>query len=152
MIDITGFSMYFDQTTNNEQLKSNIDVITKIYSQLLHLKEYSLNIFTENTRFLIYKPMEEIYDIHEKGDNTIGWYLLRNIPLSIKCELLDTLDSDSIIILDILDDDNNEVEIMISTTSINDQNEKCYYLASSYKDCCLYPDEKLDMMFELINC
>jgi hypothetical protein len=124
----------------------------KIYGNLLKLKEYSLNIFTENSRFLIYKPMEEIYESEENGYH-YGWYLLRNIPSVMKQELLETLDQDSIIILDIPTDDdpNEEIEIMVSTSSINDQNEKCYYLATSYKDCCLYPDEKLDMMFELIN-
>jgi hypothetical protein len=172
MIDITGFNLNFNKTdmdNNPEQLKLHIDIITKFYGRLLNLKEYSLNIFNEDSKFLIYKPLEEIYEEDEIDNtkltetdtitynnlktNSIGWYLLRNIPLAMKNELLETLDPDSIIILDIPDDDNkdNEIEIMIGITNINEQNEKCYYTALSYKDCCLYPDEKLDMMFELVN-
>ena len=172
MIDITGYNLYsktinnIDNINNLENIKDtetienmdnlqlNINFIMKIYGGLLKLKEYSLNIFTESSRFLIYKPMEEIYDSEESGYH-YGWYLLRNIPQKMRQELLETLDQDSIIILDIPDDDpedpDKEVEIMISTTCINDQNEKCYYMSTSYKDCCLYPDEKLDMMFELVN-
>ena len=148
MIDITGFNMFYTQN-NTEQLKSNINLITKIYGKILNLKEYSLNIFTENTRFLIYKPIEEIEDTDDTYNS--GWYILRNIPFAMKTELLENLDPDSIIILDIPDDDMNDVQIMIGTTTINEQNEKCFYLSKSYKDCCLYPDEKLDMMFELVN-
>lgn len=170
MIDITGYNLYSKINNNNDNINNskdikntenienmnnlqlNINFIMKIYGGLLKLKEYSLNIFTETSRFLIYKPMEEIYDSEESGYH-YGWYVLRNIHKGMKQELLETLDHDSIIILDIPDDDDpfKEVEIMISTTCINEQNEKCYYMATSYKDCCLYPDEKLDMMFELIN-
>jgi hypothetical protein len=81
----------------------------------------------------------------------IGWYLLRNIPQLMKDELLNSIEIDSIIMLDILDDDNNDIEIMITSTTITEQNNKCYYLSESYKDCCLYPDEKMSMCFELVN-
>jgi hypothetical protein len=103
-------------------------------------------VFDEESRFLIFKPLEEIYD--EKYG--FGWYILRNINKIMQNEMLSILEPDNIIMIDIPDDDNDK-HIMISSTSINEQNEKCYYLSESYKDCCLYPDEKLSMCFELVN-
>jgi hypothetical protein len=68
-------------------------------------------------------------------------------------ELLKELDIDTITIIEIPDDNNpdNEIEIMISSTTILEQNDKCYYTATSYKDCTLFPDEKMAMCFELVN-
>jgi hypothetical protein len=112
-------------------------------------------VFDEESRFLIFKPLEEIYD--EKYG--FGWYILRNINKNMQNEILSILKPDNIIMIDIPndnindddDDDNINKHIMISSTNINEQNEKCYYLSESYKDCCLYPDEKLSMCFELVN-
>ena len=117
-------------------------------SKILNLKQYSINIFNEHTRFLIYKPIDElcIETDDNIGDN-YGWYILRNVPLDMKNDILGKIEDDSIIILDIEDN----VQIMVSSTTIYEQNEKCYYTATSCKDCTLYPDEKMAMMFELVN-
>ena len=40
---------------------------------------------------------------------------------------------------------------MISSTTMNEQNQKSFYLTRSYKDMVLYPDEKASMLFELTN-
>jgi len=151
MLDITGYDLYFKETNKiDNAIQININFIMKIYGELLKLKEYSLNIFTENSRFLIYKRVEDIKESEESGYK-YGWYILRNIKHDIKQKLLESFEEDSIIIIDITDDDNKETEIMISTTCVNEQNNKCYYMSTSYSDCCLYPDEKLDMVFEMIN-
>jgi len=122
------------------------------------------NIYNENTRFLIYKPVgelcveneteteievDDILDINKIGDN-YGWYILRNIPKDIRENIFGLIEHDSIQFIT-LEENDEEIEIMISSTTINEQNEKCYYTAQSYKDCVLYPDEKMDMMLELIN-
>ncbi len=170
MIDITGH--YLSLSDTSPAFRVTIETITKIYSKILNLKEYAINIFNEHTRFLIFKPVEEICPedqdnddiVHlddNKGDN-YGWYILRNIPLLTRNELIKELDTDAIIILNIPvnDDDNsnsdsdsaNDIkDIMVSTTTIYEQNEKCYYTAKSYKECTLYPYEKMAMAFELIN-
>jgi arginase family enzyme len=154
MIDITGH--YLSISDTSPAFRVTIETITKIYSKLLNLKEYAINIFNEHTRFLIFKPVEELCKEEEdnqdnKGDN-YGWYILRNIPLSTRNELIKDLDIDSIIMLNIpISDDDDNQDIMISTTTIYEQNEKCYYTAKSYKDCTLYPYEKMAMCFELIN-
>jgi arginase family enzyme len=149
MIDITGH--YLSLADTSPAFRVTIETITKIYSNILNLKEYSINIFNENTRFLIYKPVDEICEETEGsiGDN-YGWYILRNVPMDFKNDLLKQIDNDSITIIDIPDED-EEIQVMISSTTIFEQNDKCYYTATSYKDCTLYPDEKMAMAFELIN-
>ncbi len=149
MIDITGH--YLSLADTSPAFRVTIETITKIYSNILNLKEYSINIFNENTRFLIYKPVDEICEETEEsiGDN-YGWYILRNVPMDFKNDLLKQIDNDSITIIDIPDED-EEIQVMISSTTILEQNDKCYYTATSYKDCTLYPDEKMAMAFELIN-
>ncbi len=115
------------------------------------MKEYSINIYNENTRFLIFKPVDELCNPNEIdiGDD-YGWYILRNIPKELKEELFKEIEDDSIKIITI-NENNTDIDIMVSSSTINEQNNKCYYTSSSYKDCTLYPDEKISMMFELIN-
>jgi len=166
MIDITGH--YLSLADTNPAFRVTIETITKIYAKILNMKEYAINIYNENTRFLIFKPVDEIcierdsienienleniekiIDINEIGDN-YGWYILRNIPKEYKEDLLKEIDDDTIKIINIGEDD-TITEIMVSCTSVNEQNEKCYYTSTSYKDCTLYPDEKMAMVFELVN-
>jgi len=151
MIDITGHYLSIQDTS--PAFRVTIETITKIYSKILNLKEYSINIFNENTRFIIYKPVDEICEETDEsiGDN-YGWYILRNVPMDFKNDLLKEIDNDSITIIDIPDEnEDEEIQVMISSTTILEQNDKCYYTATGYKDCTLYPDEKMAMAFELIN-
>jgi arginase family enzyme len=69
MIDITGHYLSIQDTS--PAFRVTIETITKIYSKILNLKEYSINIFNENTRFLIYKPVDELCEETEDsiGDN-----------------------------------------------------------------------------------
>ena len=157
MIDITGFQL--EQDSANYRI--TVDTIVKIYSKLLKLKEYSINVFNENSKFLIYKPLDEIYE-----ENEHGWYILRNLNLNMRNELLEELDGDSIMSLEIPkelfynnskefedfeEDFEEDIEIIIGSTTMNEQNEKSYYCTNSYKDMVLYPDEKSVMLFELTN-
>jgi len=142
LIDITGHYLALSDTT--PAYRVTIETITTIYSRLLNLKEYKLNIYNENTRFLIYKPVEEL-----ENNDEYGWYILRNIPNEYKNDLLKEIDHENIMFINIDGDD--DVEIMVTSTTMMEQNEKCYYTATSYKDCTLYPYEKMDMCFELIN-
>lgn len=150
MIDIVGYN---DNNDNNDSIKLRL-LINKIYLTLTNQKNTKVNVFDENSRFLIFKPMSEIYD-KEYG---VGWYLLRNIPNDMKNEILNSIENDSMIVLNIpnIDDnndnsDNSEDEVLISSTNILEQNEKCYYVSETYKDCCLYPDEKMAMCFNFFS-
>ena len=91
----------------------------------------------------------------EKMNGILDYFVLNEnfntkiaTSIDIKNDILGKIDNDSIIILDI----EENVQIMVSSTTIYEQNEKCYYTSTSYKDCTLYPDEKMAMMFELVNC
>ena len=43
------------------------------------------------------------------------------------------------------------IDVYITTTTIEEQEEKIYSMAQDIKDCILYSGEKVNMMFELIN-
>lgn len=161
MIDITGHYLSLEDTS--PAFRVTIETITKIYSKIFNMKEYAINIYNEYTRFLIFKPIAElciekaiqkdieddIIEVNNIGDN-YGWYILRNIPKDEKDLIFKEIDEDSIKIITI-NENNEDIDIMVSSTTIYEQNEKCYYTATTYKDCTLYPDEKISMMFELIN-
>lgn len=164
MIDITGHYLCVKDTEPSYRI--TIETIIKIYSGLLKLKEYSLNIFNENSKFLIYKPLDEITNSNTEYDqeyDSYGWYILRNLNIQMRNEILEELIDDSIIIMEIpmkylsSNDKENDIiendiiEIMIASTNMNEQNQKSFYLTKSYKDMVLYPDEKASMLFELIN-
>jgi hypothetical protein len=156
---ISGFNKDIFNITNLE-LKITNEIIQLLYTNIMDLKEYKINVFNENTRFLIYREMMQ-YE-----ENDIGWYILRFIPLELKQNLLKHIDDDSIKILNLEDynielynedydkendEENNNNLIMISATTINDQNERSFYTATSILDCVLFPIEKISMGFELIN-
>ena len=162
MIDITGHYLCVNDTEISYRI--TIETIIKIYSKLLKLKEYAINIFNENSKFLIYKPLDEIYKLEEEPECGLdGWYLLRNMTFGMREELLNELTNDDVIMLEIpknmfnkKNDENNDVfdediEILIACTNMKEQEDKSYYTITSYKDMVLYPSEKISMLFELTN-
>jgi len=165
MIDITGHYLCVNDTEITFRI--TIETIIKIYSKLLNLKEYSINIFNENSKFLIYKPLDEIYQLEKDPECGLsGWYLLRNMTFGMREELLNELTNDDVIMMEIpknmfndidlndieLNDNIDEdIEILIACTNMKEQEEKSYYTITSYKDMVLYPDEKISMLFELTN-
>jgi len=42
-------------------------------------------------------------------------------------------------------------DYLISKTSISEQNDKSYYTAKDVSEMCLFPNEKVNMVFELLN-
>jgi hypothetical protein len=142
-INISGFCVDFNDTSLINRIQ--IETIHQIYGSLLNIKQHKINIFNENSRFLIFKPQEEIYDDIDQ----YGWYIMRNIDLELKEKLLEDIKDGEIISIEI-DDDNIKKKILISTTTLSDQDELSYYLAEDYSDKRLYPDEKLDAYFNLI--
>ena len=61
-------------------------------------------------------------------------------------QLIDEDNDDHIISLEIDSED-----VLISVTTVLEQQEKTYYATSSIYDCTLFPEEKVDMVFELLN-
>ncbi len=143
-IDITGynFGSIGDKEKHHTSNMLTIRTIDGIVSSLIDLKQQCINIFNEESRFLIWKKLDD--------ENPIGWLILRNMDLKIKEELIKNIGDDRIITISINDEDDC-YEAFVTTTCMKEQQEKSFYTAESVYDCCLYPGEKLNMCFELIN-
>lgn len=143
-INISGFCVDFNDITLTNRIQ--IETIQQIYGSLLNIKEKKINIYNENSRFLIFKPLQEIYDDIDQ----FGWYIMRNVDSDLKDKLLKDITDGEIITIQIEDDDMIKRDILISVTTLADQNDLSYYFAEDYSDKRLYPDEKLDAYFNLI--
>ena len=147
-LDIVNYFLINDDKSMVNRIQ--VETIQNIYGNLLNLSKKSFNVFNEHSKFLIFKPVEEIEDTEINNDNNIGWYIMRGINnIEQREELMSKIIDDQIIMIKI--DDNIDKYIYVTTTSINDQNELSYYSSDSFLDKRLYPDEKVDMMFELVN-
>ena len=156
-VDITGYNFgpHKDKDKHHVSNMITIKTIEMIVTTLIELKQKSINIFNEESKFLIWRKVDD-YD-------SIGWYILRNVSLEDREELIRSID-DSIQMITIPNDndnndnnndnnDNNDnyINALVTVTTMKEQQEKSYYTASSVLDCCLYPGEKVNMMFELLN-
>ena len=150
LLDITG---HYLQDIKNILNRITIETIQQIYGKIFKLKESSLNIFNEQTKFLIYREItSKEYDNEEED---YGWYILMGIDLKLRDEILESIE-DRIILLTIPKIDNDDcidedVDVMIMSTTMAEQNEMCYYTTTDINDGVLYPEEKVAMMFELLN-
>jgi hypothetical protein len=143
-MNISGFCVDFNDTTLINRIQ--IETIHQLYGTMLNIKEKKINIYNENSRFLIFKPKEELHDDIDQ----FGWYVMREIDSDIKEQLIEKIKDGEIIEIQIEDDNNFKKDILISTTTIADQDELSYYLAEDYSDKRLYPDEKIDAYFNLL--
>ena len=77
---------------------------------------------------------------------------MRNVDAELKERLLEDIKDGEIIEVHIEDEDDENIkkDVLISVTTLADQNELSYYLADDYSDKRLYPDEKLDAYFNLL--
>ena len=144
-LDIVNYNLVNDDKSIINRIQS--ETIQKIYGTLLNLSVKSFNVFNENSRFLIFKPIEDI-------SNDIGWYILRGVDIELRNELMSKINEGQIITVKINEENegqDDEQEILVTTTTIFDQNEYSYYSSEDFLDKRLYPDEKMDMMFELLN-
>ena len=103
-------------------------------------KSKSVQVFNEKSKFLIFRPTELI----DEGD--YGWYILRGLGMDFRRKILDELKDDAIIDFDI-----GEQSFFVTTTTMEDQNKMNYLVNKRLLDLVLFPDEKRDMCFELIN-
>ena len=117
------------------------ELIRYLLTKTFDIKEKSINIFTEDSQFLIYRPLEQ-----EDPETDIGWYILRGCDIEMKEFLLNKIQGNEIISVDIDDD-----TFLVTKTNMTEQNEMSYYGAHSISDTALFPQEKALMMFELVN-
>jgi len=141
-IDITGYNFGSKEEKEKHHISNTMTIktIDIIFNTLLNIKEKKINLFDENSKFLIWKNLE---------DEDHGWYIMRGLTTDKKEELIKEIDNK--IISMTIDDGDNLNNILVSTTNINYQKDLCYDFITDIEKCCLYNDEKTNMYFELIN-
>ena len=113
----------------------------KFLGLVMGIKEKKLNVYDENTEFLVYRQMEQ-----EDEEADIGWYILRNIDIETMNQILKSIPKSGIIQIEVDGED-----CLVSRTNIEYQQERSYYTTTSVTDVVLFPQEKEHMIFELIN-
>lgn len=153
-IDITGyhFGLQKDKETHYVSNMITIKTIEMIINNLIELKQKSINFFNENSKFLIWRKVDDV---------STGWYILRGMSLQQREELIREFEENEIKLVPICEnetdnEDNDSVEddryeALVTVTTFAEQQSKSYYTSSSIHDCCLFPGEKVNMMFELLN-
>lgn len=149
-VDITGYNFGKVEDKEKHHISNTLTVktIEMIVTTLIDLKQKSINLFNEDTKFLIWRKVDDI--------DSIGWYIMRGVSLKDR-EVLISAIGDNIEVIPIPNNDKlNEDEdsyfnALVSVTTMKDQQDKSYYTSESIHDCCLFPGEKLNMMFELLN-
>lgn len=137
-MDITEFNPCIG---TNLEVKTTRETIRNILISTFDIKEKSINIFTEDSEFLIYRPLDQV-----DPDVDYGWYILRGIDLKQREELISSIAHDEIKEITIDDED-----YVVTRTTMNEQNEKTYYACHKIEDVVLFPEEKKVMCFELLN-
>jgi len=148
-IDITGFN--FGQRkestkniTNNQLTMSVIENILKIF---VDIKKNSINIFNENSKFLIWRKLCD-----DDDEDPVGWKILKGMSLEERDRIMSSIDDDSVLTIPIVDPETGDsYDALVTTTTVEEQQEKSYYVTSDYLGFCLLPGEKIDMIFELLN-
>lgn len=143
-IDITGFDDSID-SKSGVQSRLTSELAKSIFINIFDIKEKKINIYNENSRFLIYRPRKQ------KSEEDIGWFIVRFMDIETKEKILNNIKDGSIIYINIEDENGDEEEVMITTTTIDEQTAKSYFTAISVDECTLLPQEKMLMWFELIN-
>lgn len=122
----------------SKKYKNNIK---SIIVDLIDIVERKINIFNEESNILIYRP------VHQEDDYDVGWYILRGVSRDIKDTLLEKLCKKKYLTMTVGED-----EVFITKTTVNYQNNYTYYDENvKIQDYILFPSEKMDMVFELLN-
>lgn len=121
--------------------KPLVSVIQSMILKLCDIKGKRVNLFSEDSWFLVYRPLEQT-----DPEMDIGWYILRGLSVEQTNDILSKITDDQIITLKI----DNE-EYLITKTTVNEQNDKTYFSSTTIHDVVLFPDEKIYMIPELIN-
>jgi arginase family enzyme len=161
-VDIVEFNPMIG---NNQDGIKTAELARELISKSLNIKKKRLNVFNEDSPFLIYRSMhqedhfinndkidEDYTDQSEEkeeekeAEHDIGWYLLRGLSFNQKEEFLKMIPDGGMIIIDIAGED-----YLVAKTTMNEQNKKSYLVAESIQDMALFPEEKVEMGFALIQ-
>jgi len=142
-LDIIGFDDALDDQVH-KYTKLTGEICKIIIKNSFDIIEKSINIFTEDSRFLIFRCLDQ------NDPKDVGWNICKLMTLKERDQFIKIL-IDKIEVVTINDENDNEIEYYVTTTSIDEQNKKSYFCSNNIYDCCLLPHEKTSMMFELIN-
>ena len=143
-LDVVGYDFRIPDVERAHRITCETAKLPLKY--LLGIKEKKINIFNENSKILIWRPLRMM------SDADIGWLILRGISLEIREKIIDMIGDDNIIIFPITNDQGMEENVYISTTTMAEQETKLYYDSDqSIHECILFPDEKVNMMFDMLN-
>jgi hypothetical protein len=129
----------------NVKEKNTIVELCDLFEKIGSLPKKSINIFNEDSPFLIFRSTDQ-----KDPEVDYGWYILRGIGIELResiLELLKDKDTDEIS----FEEDGEIKDYLIAKTTINEQNKITYYGEKSISNFALFPDEKKNMMFELLN-
>ncbi|ATZ80880.1 putative arginase [Bodo saltans virus] len=149
-IDITGFNL--NSTTDSKRLNITTTTAKLPLVHALNMKEKKVNVFNRDTQFLIFR------NCRKENEYDYGWYILLGLTVDLEEQIIKRLnlstnkfipfclnsnkDEDDDII------DNNEDEnVYISLTSMNEQDKISYFDTKNICDCVLFPNEKAKIPF-----
>lgn len=143
-LDIVEFNPYIGNTDDEivSNCKQTRELARLILSKTFDINEKRINVFNEHSKFLIYRPVDQI------NPHDVGWYILAGIDNGLKEKLLKKISDEEIITIDI---DESGESYMVSKTSMHEQNAKSFYIAMTTYDLALFPDEKEKMCFEILK-
>jgi len=136
-MDISGFNT---TVGNDQDLRQTAETIRYCMVYAFGIKEKKINVMNEASRFLIFRHVDQV------NQDDLGWFILRGVPIEEQNRILESIGDDSIITLEVDDHD-----ILVTATTIEEQNRKSYFEAESILDTVLFPNEKQSMVFELVN-
>ncbi len=143
-LDVLGYDLRISDKQAAFRVTCEIAKLPLVH--LLKITEKKINIFNEDSKMLIWRPYEQ------KSEDDVGWYLLRNTSLKFREDILKHLVDDTIISHSVEDDDGEINEILLSVTTMNEQEKKTYLdNTTKISDCVLFVEEKMSMLFEMLN-
>jgi hypothetical protein len=116
----------------------HITCIKDLFITVFKIKKHTINIITENTEFLIYRP------VRQSCPSDIGWFIFR-LTLDELKKAISLVPVGEIIEIDICDD-----PCFLTRTTIQEQSQKSFYMSDNILDLALFPPEKESMCFNII--
>lgn len=140
-VDVVGFTPDDPDKQNNRR---TAEMMRTIVSTMGRIKKQRINLMTEDSPFLIYRPVDQL------DHDDIGWFILRGVPTELKEKFLKSIPTDRMVSQE-LELDDGPKDYYLSRTTIREQETGSYYTSTSILDQALFPQEKSLMYFELVT-
>jgi len=141
--DITGYDLRIERS--ERAFRVTCEIPRRLLTIVLGIKEKKLNIFNECSKFLIWRPIDQ--DCPED----VGWFVLKNVPIDVREQLIENIGNDNIISFETEDDNGEIIDAYVTVTTMQEQQERTYCDVTSVHDCVLFPAQKVYAMFEMLN-